>query len=97
VYLPGSPALRRDRAAVAELAASGLQARDLHLDVVSVAPVSVSGRQVRLRVRDVLPDYQLVDGSGVVVAEGAGRGPVRWTVTLRRVDTGWRVYDVERG
>jgi hypothetical protein len=43
-----------------------------------------------------MPGYRLVDQAATVVESRPGRGRQAWTVTLERVGTGWRVYDVER-
>lgn len=100
VYAPGAPALRRDLPVLDRLAGAGLRARGLRLTPVEVAVEVEAGaaspRQVRLRVEDVMPAYQLVDRSGSVVESRPGRGRVRWTVTLERDGDRWLVYDVER-
>lgn len=100
VYAPGAPALRRDLSVLDRLVGAGLRARGLRLTPVEVAVEVEAGaaspRQVRLRVEDVMPAYELVDRSGSVVESRAGRGRVRWTVTLERAGNRWLVYDVER-
>jgi hypothetical protein len=96
VYSPGSPALARDRAALARLAAAGLRADGLRIDALDVAETARGERRVRLRVADVLRAYALVDAAGAVVETRPGRGRASWTVTLLRGDEGWQVYDVAR-
>ena len=51
---------------------------------------------MRLLVEDVMPAYQLVDGTGTVVESRSGRGRIRWSVTLQKSGDRWLVYDVER-
>ena len=97
VYVPGSPAQRRDRAALRRLARAGLRADGLRLDTVALRVLRTSATTVRLQVTDVLAAHRLVDGEGAVVQERAGRGEATWAVALRRVDGRWLVYDVARG
>ncbi len=97
VYVPGSPAQRRDRAALRRLARAGLRADGLRLDTVALRVLRTSATTVRLQVTDVLAAHRLVDGEGAVVQQRAGRGEVTWAVALRRVDGRWLVYDVARG
>jgi hypothetical protein len=97
VYLDGSPASGRDRAALARLQRAGLRADGLRLETRSVTELARAGDEVRLRVVDEMSPYRLVDSAGTVVDERPGRGAARWTVTLRRSGGRWRVYDVARG
>lgn len=97
VYVPGSPANRRDESALRRLARSGLRVDGLRLDTVALRVLRESATTVRLQVTDVLAAHRLVDRDGAVVQERAGRGEATWTVTLSRVDGRWRVYDVARG
>jgi hypothetical protein len=98
VYLPASPAGRRDAAELARLAGAGVRAAGLRLDTTSVRLVSRSPGRVQLSVTDVLPAYRLVDARGRVVARPAGRGARTWTVVLGRAEPRgpWQVYDVVR-
>jgi hypothetical protein len=98
VYLPASPAGRRDAAELARLAGAGIRAAGLRLDTTSVRLVGRSPGRVQLSVTDVLRAYRLVDARGRVVARPAGRGARSWTVVLGRAGSGgpWRVYDVVR-
>ncbi|MGH8971042.1 MAG: hypothetical protein ACRDV1_13960, partial [Actinomycetes bacterium] len=96
VYAKGAPAAARDRARLGELSAAGLRARSLRLDARSVTVTSAGDGRAVLRVIDVMPPYDLVDGSGTVVEHGTGRGEAAWTVTLVRVGGAWRFYDVAR-
>jgi hypothetical protein len=97
VYVPGSPASRRDESALRRLARSGLRVDGLRLDTVALRVLRESATTVRLQVTDVLAAHRLVDRDGGVLQERAGRGEATWAVTLSRVDGRWRVYDVARG
>jgi hypothetical protein len=97
VYTDRSPALDRDRAALARLARAGLRTEGLRLDAVEVVETSRQADRVLLRVADVLGGYRLVDPSGAVVDTHPGRGRTWWTVTLVRAGGRWKVYDVARG
>jgi hypothetical protein len=97
VYAPASPALRRDLGVLDRLVDAGLRADGLRLRAMAVTETARSGDRVRLSVEDVMPAYRLVDSSGRVLEERAGRERSRWTVTLSRVAGEWRVYDVARG
>ncbi len=79
------------------LVEAGLRADGLRLRAVAVTETARSSDRVRLSIEDVMPAYRLVDSSGTVVEERAGRERSRWTVTLSRVAGEWRVYDVARG
>ena len=97
VYAAGSPALRRDRRAVRDLAAAGLRAHGVRLRAVDVRVVSTAGDEVRLAVTDELAAYRLLDArTGRVVERRPGRGRSRWLLTLVRQPAGWLVWDVAR-
>ena len=98
VYLPASPAGRRDAAELARLAGAGVRAAGLRLDTTSVRLVGRAPGRVQLSVTDVLGAYRLVDARGRVVARPPGRGARTWTVVLGRAEPRgpWRVYDVVR-
>jgi hypothetical protein len=95
VYATDAPALRRDRARLAELAATGLHVERLHLRTRSVRVVTSTRRRVVLAVVDVLEPYAVRTARGALVAARPGRGAASWRVTLVRERTGWRVYDVQ--
>lgn len=94
VYARRSPAMRRDRAALAELVMEGVKARRLHLEIRSVQVTSASATRVVLQVVDVLRPYELV-GENTRVAR-PGRAAAPWQVTLVRERGAWRIYDVAR-
>jgi hypothetical protein len=94
VYAEDSPALRRDCAALADLAASGLHVEGLRLRARSVRLVTRSARQVVLEVVDVLEPYEVRGAKGVLVERRPGRGAASWRVTLVRSGSEWQFYDV---
>jgi hypothetical protein len=97
VYAAGSPALRRDRRALRDLAAAGLRAAGVRLRAVDVRVVSTADDEVRLAVNDELAAYRLLDArTGRLVERRPGRGRVRWLLTLVRQPSGWRIWDVTR-
>ncbi|HTE72222.1 MAG TPA: serine/threonine-protein kinase [Actinomycetes bacterium] len=97
VYADGSPALRRDRRLVRQLAAEGLRAAGVRLRVVQLRVVSTAGHRVRLAVMDELAAYRLLDAqTGSVVERRPGRGPARWVLTMARQPEGWRLWEVTR-
>jgi Protein kinase domain len=94
VYAAAAPALRRDRAQLAELAAAGLHVERLRLRPRSVRVVTSSGRHVVLDVVDVLEPYDVRTARGGLVDVRPGRGATSWRVTLVRAGSDWQVYDV---
>lgn len=94
-YAPGAPALARDRLLLDQLVSSGARTQGLRLAITSVSVTTVTRDRAVLDVTDVMPPYDLVAADGTVAAR-RGRGPVDWRVTLVRVGTGWRVFDVAR-
>jgi hypothetical protein len=94
VYAVGSPALRRDRALLADLATAGLHVERLRLRPRSVRVVVSSSTRVVLDVVDALDPYDVRTGRGALVDARPGRGAATWRVTLVREGSGWRVYDV---
>jgi eukaryotic-like serine/threonine-protein kinase len=94
VYAGDAPALRRDRAALAELAAAGLHVERLRLRPRSVRVVTASARRVVLDVVDVLEPYDVRTARGALVDARPGRGATSWRVTLVRSSSDWQVYDV---
>lgn len=97
VYADRSPALQRDRLVLADLVASGRKARGVRLDIRSVEVHAESPKRVVLKVRDVMPRYELLGEDGTVLATRKGRPTARWLVTLVRGEGDWQVYDVVRG
>jgi hypothetical protein len=94
VYAAGSPALRRDRARLADLAAAGLHVERLRLRPRSVRLVTRSSARVVLDVVDALDPYDVRTARGALVDARPGRGAGTWRVTLVLEGSGWRVYDV---
>lgn len=93
----GSPAWHVDAASVA-----ALQARRLHADgpvprLQQVRLLRLHTSSATLAVTDVLPAYHYLDVADRVQATAPPRGAARWTITLRRVDGGWRVEQVGPG
>jgi hypothetical protein len=94
VYANDAPALRRDRARLAELVAAGLHVERLHLRPRSVRVVTAAPGRAVLDVVDVLEPYDVRTAQGALVAARPGRGAAAWRVTLVRAGADWRVYDV---
>jgi hypothetical protein len=92
--VPGSPADRSDRAALARLAAAGVRARGFTETVRAVRVLQGSPGRAVLAVRDERPAYTLVDSTGAVVGRQPGRGLVDWQVVLAKDGAGWRTVDV---
>lgn len=98
VYIATSPALAADQRTMRDLVAAGEHARNLVLRLTSVAVLSQTQASVVLRVRDVLPSYDLVHADGRVERQ-AGRGERDWIVTLRAGDAtdAWRIDTIAPG
>jgi hypothetical protein len=94
VYSAGSPALRRDRARLADLASAGLHVERLRMRPRSVRVVTSSSTRVVLDLVDALDSYDVRTARGALVDARPGRGAAAWRVTLVRDGSGWRVYDV---
>lgn len=94
VYAEDAPALRRDRAQLADLAAAGMHVERLRLRPMTVRVVTRSPRRVVLAVVDVLEPYDVRNARGALLETRPGRGPASWRVTLVRGGDAWRVYDV---
>jgi hypothetical protein len=94
VYAAGAPALRRDRARLADLAAAGMHVEGLQLRPRSVHVVTSAPRRVVLTVVDVLEPYSLRTARGDLVDTRPGRAAETWRVTLVRDHAGWRIFDV---
>jgi hypothetical protein len=95
VYAAGSPALRRDRARLADLADAGLHVDKLRMRPRSVRVVISSSTRVVLDVVDALDSYDVRSARGALVEARPGRGAATWRVILVREGRAWRVYDVE--
>lgn len=91
---PGSAALRRDRAAVAELRRRGARPRGLRWDVLDVTVERAGPPGVTLRVTDRMPAYDLVDVEGRVLVSRPARRETVWRVTLLPAPSGWRLATV---
>jgi hypothetical protein len=98
VYVTGSAALAAERQTLVAMADSGERARDLSLTLVSVELESQTPSSARLRVRDTLPPYEIVDAEGDVRRQ-PGRGERDWLVTLRTATAGgtWRIASIDEG
>ncbi len=94
VYLPGSPPLRSELAALRRLRSMGVHAEGLDLRVERVVPVSVAARLVVLEVLDRLPAYDLVGADGRRRAHREARAEQRWRLRLVRTGVGWRIEAV---
>jgi Protein kinase domain len=94
VYAVGSPALRRDRARLSELAAAGLHVERLRIRPRSVRVLTRSPTRVVLSVVDALDPYDVRSARGALVSARPGRAAATWRVTLVRAGGAWRVYDV---
>jgi hypothetical protein len=94
VYVPGSALLTTDRDVVARLAAAGRRARGVRHAVRTLSVLSVDDRAVVLRVVDELAAYDVVDASGRVVQQTAGRGRAAFIVRLVRTPAGWRLAGI---
>lgn len=91
---PGSPALAADAALLAQLTAAGRTARGVRHELRAVQQVSFDGTTARLRIRDVLPGYQVLDGSGAVVEQRPARGEAGYEVVVVRTPAGFRLREV---
>lgn len=94
VYAVGSPALRRDRDRLADLAAAGMHVERLRMRARSVRVVSSSPTRVVLDVVDALDPYDVRTARGALVDARPGRGATAWRVTLVSAGGDWRVFDV---
>jgi len=100
VYLPGSAARERDAATLGALAARGLAARGLRLEVRSVMVAQVRQGRVVLHVADRLAAYDIVDRAGRAVDRHPGRGELAWAVTLVPAPGAqgeWRIAEIVPG
>ena len=84
VYLPGSPAVRRDVRLLRDLAARGLRVRGLHPSVAEVTVLRAGAQRAVVRVTDTLSAVRVVDANGRVVQ----RRPPRSAATVRLILVG---------
>lgn len=91
VYLPGSPALTADRAAVAALVAAGRTADGVRHDLRGVRAEQVGADRVDLVVTDVLGPATVRGEGGAVLQHVAGRAPSTYRVTLARQGDTWLI------
>jgi hypothetical protein len=94
VDAPRSPALAGDRSLIADLTRAGVRPRGLHLVVITAHVISHDVRRMRVLVRDRRSAYDVVDGSGHVVAHRPARGRRSWVIALRRTPAGYRIARV---
>jgi hypothetical protein len=95
VYREGSPLLAADRRAVADLAARGEQLRGFAPVVTAVTAVQVTAGRAELRLVDRRPAYEVVTGSGAVVATTPARGDAAVRMVLVTTPAGWRIESAE--
>lgn len=101
VDAPGSPALMRDRASIAALAAQELRVVGVPLRVHSVTERFVAQGPgtptASLTVVDAMAAYAMVNASGVEVRRVVARPSTTWAVELRKVQgSGWRYVSAVR-
>ncbi len=91
VYAPTSQVLARDAELLQLYAEAGVHTEGLAFEVVTAELLSENGRVV-LEITDRLPDYQLVDDEGTVVAEKEGLAEATWQAELVPAPdaSGWR-------
>jgi len=82
VYASGSAVLSEDRRRLDDLRSAGMLARGLQPALVEVRLIRAEPGAVVLEVRDRLSAYTIVDHSGDVAEERAGRGEETWQVTI---------------
>ncbi|MCW2606563.1 MAG: hypothetical protein JWO60_1256, partial [Frankiales bacterium] len=91
---PGSPALVADTGLLAQLTGAGRTARGVRHQLRSVQQVSFDGTTARLRLRDVLPGYQVLDAAGTVVESRPPRAEAAYEVVVVRTPAGFRLREV---
>jgi hypothetical protein len=89
---PGSPALARDAAAVAEVSRSGLRYAGLRYAVSDAITVSDTPDAAVLRARIDAGAYTVVGRSGSQPRPASAGDVV--LIDLVRTDEGWRLFDV---
>ncbi len=94
VYVPGSPALSADVAAVRRLAQVGERAVGVRHAFLEVTALSATTGSVRLRVVDTLAAYDVTDARGRTLRRVAGRSATSFDVVLQRTSAGWRVAQI---
>ncbi len=95
LYVDGSAAGRRDARTLASYAGRGLAVRGMRMQLLSAQVLLDRPRLVRLRVTDRLAGAVVVR-DGVSTPLPADRASTR-TLTLRLVDSGWRMVSVASG
>ena len=93
VYVDGSAPLQADLAVLAQLAAAGLHAVGLHLDVRSLIPLEAGSDHAALAVIDRLGPYELT-GASAGTRTVAGRADVRWRIDLSQEAGAWQIASV---
>ncbi|MCU1691519.1 MAG: serine/threonine protein kinase, partial [Frankiales bacterium] len=93
-YAAGSPALAADAAVLRQLVAAGRTARGVRHTVRSVQQVAFDGTTARLRIRDVLAAYQVLDRDGSVLEQRPARGEAPYAVVVVRTAQGFRLREV---
>jgi hypothetical protein len=106
VYVPGSPLLDRDTAAVRALAEAGQTVSGFAPEVRRLLGVETTGDRIVLRLVDDLPAYRVVVGgstedpptedrpTGTASAqEVAGRGEAEVRIEVQSTAAGWRIID----
>lgn len=88
------PALAREEAVVASLAASGRTASGWRTTLLAVSPVQVGAESVRVRVLDQRSAYSTVDVHRETLDVPAA-AQAAWLVELRPDAGRWLVYDVQ--
>ena len=98
VWVPGSPGMAADTAALHRLSAQGATAHGVRHRVraVEVDPSASAGSIVRLAVVDELGEQEIRPSTGGV-RRLPGRGPRRWVVELVDTPSGWRLGTVQAG
>ena len=97
VYVPGSPALAADLAALRGLEQAGERAVGVRHAISEVTALSATATSVRLRVVDTLRAYDVTDAQGRTVRREAGRSAAPFDVTLQRTAAGWRLAQISPG
>lgn len=89
VYVPGSPGLASDQAALAALAAADAGVDGIGFRVTQASLTAQADTWVRLLITDSLPDYRVVRGNDSQLARGVPEGT--WQAELQRDEAGnWR-------
>ncbi len=95
----GSPALAGDSALLQRYIDTGVSARGVRFERLSVAARTVARDRVVLDVVDRIGPYDIVDAGGAVVRTDPGRVETAWRITMVPTDLGvdgWRISSVAR-